>query len=138
MNQPLSNDILFHLGPVPVTQIVVVTWVVMGVLLLLAVVLRLRLRARQPGAVQQIAEAMREWLAKEIRNIIGRDPEPFIPLVASLFIFFLASNLLGLISSIVPSLTPPTANINTTAALAGVVFLAVPVFEQAQAAGAGQ
>ena len=70
---------------------------------------------------------MLNWLGNEIQGIIGRDPAPFIPLVATLFIFILVSNLLSLVSSLLP-IKPPTADINTTAALSTVVFLAVPFY----------
>jgi len=51
---------------------------------------------------------------------MGEHGRPFFPLIASLAIFVLVSNLSGLI----PGFYPPTANINTTAACAVVVFLA--------------
>jgi F-type H+-transporting ATPase subunit a len=127
-NNPMSNEIVFFIGPVEVTRVVVVTWIVMAAIFVVAGILRSRLRPTAPGRAQQVLEAMIDWLREEIRNIIGRDPTPFLPLVGSLFLFILTSNLLALISSAIPYLTPPTANINTTAALALVVFLAVPFY----------
>ena len=128
MGNPLENPVIFRLGPVPVSQIVMVTWGVMGAIILLALILRLRLRTRSPGKVQQVVEGMLDWLGDEIKGIIGREPEPFIPLVASLFIFVLVANLTSLVSPIVPGLKPPTSDFSTTAALATVVFLAVPFY----------
>ena len=128
MGDPIADRILFHLGPIPITQIIVVTWGVMGVLVLFAALVRSRLHERDPGKAQQIIEAMLNWLGDEIRGIIGRDPWPFIPLVASLFIFILASNLVSFFSSFYELLKPPTADISTTAALATVVFFAVPFY----------
>ena len=128
MASPLENVVLFELGPVPVTQIIVATWAVMAAVVVVAAVVRLRLRKTDPGKLQQVVEAMLEWLGSEIRAIIGRDAGPFIPLIASLFIFILASNFVSFISSFVEVLKPPTADIRTTAALATVVFLAVPFY----------
>ena len=128
MGNPLENPVIFRLGPVPVTQIVMVTWGIMGAIVLLALILRLSLRTRNPGKVQQVVEGMLDWLGDEIKGIIGREPEPFIPLVASLFIFVLVANLTSLVSPIVPGLKPPTSDFSTTAALATVVFLAVPFY----------
>jgi F-type H+-transporting ATPase subunit a len=125
---PVEDVVLFRLGPIPVTRIIVVTWGVMLGLVLFGAFVRLRLRQRSPGKAQQVIEAMLNWLADEIRGIIGREPGPFIPLVASLFIFILASNFVAFISSFFEMLKPPTADINTTAALATVVFLAVPFY----------
>lgn len=128
MTSPLENVELFRVGPVPVTQIIVVTWGVMAVLVVFAALVRLKLRKKSPGRAQQVVEAMLNWLGEEIRGIIGRDPWPFIPLVASLFIFILASNFVAFISSFFEMVKPPTADISTTAALASVVFLAVPFY----------
>jgi F-type H+-transporting ATPase subunit a len=128
LEQPVEDVVLFHVGPVPVTRIVVVTWGVMGALVLVAALVRLRLRRRDPGWVQQVVEAMLGWLQDEARAIIGRNPWPFIPLIASLFIFILTSNFVSFLSSFFVVLKPPTADINTTAALATVVFLAVPFY----------
>jgi F-type H+-transporting ATPase subunit a len=124
----MSNEILFLLGPVGVTRIVVVTWIVMAALVGAAALLRTRLRLHDVGSAQQVLEAVLAYLRHEIRSIIGRDPGPFLPLVASLFLFILTSNLLGLVSGTVPFLMPPTADINTTVALALVVFFAVPFY----------
>lgn len=126
--QPMQNEVLFHLGPAPVTKVVVVTWGVMGFLLLCALLLRLRLRRKDPGRAQQALEAALEWLAKDIRDIVGRDPAPFMPLIGSLFVFILGSNLSSYPLSFFTQVMPPTADINTTAALAAVVFLAVPAY----------
>ncbi len=128
MTSPLENVELFRVGPVPVTQIIVVTWGVMAVVVVFAALVRLKLRKKSPGRAQQVVEAMLNWLGEEIRGIIGRDPWPFVPLVASLFIFILASNLVAFISSFFEVVKPPTADISTTAALASVVFLAVPFY----------
>lgn len=128
MTDPIGNPIVFELGPVPITQVVVVTWVVMGLIILFAAFVRLRLKRRDPAMGQQIIEAMLDWLGDEIRGIIGREPRPFIPLIATLFIFILASNFVSFVSSFSSWIKPPTSDISTTAALATVVFLAVPFY----------
>jgi len=128
MSNPVEDVVVFDLGPIPVTRVIVVTWGVMGALLLVAAFVRLTMRKDNPGKIQQVVEAMLNWLGDEIRGIIGRESGPFIPLIATLFIFILASNFVSFISSFFTVLKPPTADINTTAALAIVVFLAVPFY----------
>jgi F-type H+-transporting ATPase subunit a len=54
---------------------------------------------------------------------MGEHGRPFFPLIATLAIFVLVSNLIGLI----PGFFPPTANINTTAACAVIVFISTHV-----------
>ena len=128
MTSPVENRILFHLGALPITQILMVSWAVMACVILAALYVRLRLSRNNPGKAQVAAEALVTWISDEIEGIVGRDPGPFIPLVASLFIFILASNFVTFISSFFEVVKPPTADITTTAALATIVFLAVPVY----------
>ena len=124
----MGSDLSFHIGPIPITMTLVSTWAVMAAVVGFAMVLRGRLRVKEPCKAQQVTEAMVTWLGDEIKGIISRDPAPFIPIVGSLFIFILVANLTSLVSSFVPGLKPPTADIATTAALATVVFFAVPVY----------
>jgi len=63
-------------------------------------------------------------MRSQIREVTEQDPDRYLPFVGSLFLFISVSNLL----EIVPGYRAPTGSINTTAALALVVFFAVPVF----------
>lgn len=128
MDEPVRQQVIFYIGRVGVTQVIVTTWGVMALLFIAAALIRMRLRLKNSGRVQEVVESMLSWLSDEIRSIIRRDPEPFLPLVASLFIFILFCNLTSLISSMVPGYSQPTADISTTGALATVVFLAVPFY----------
>lgn len=123
----MENPAVFTVLGIEVTTVTVITWIMMAVVFAFAAVVRLRLRASTPGKLQQVVEGMLSWLGDEVTNIVGRDPWPFIPLVASLFIFILVSNLSTLFFPFV-NMRPPTADINTTAALATIVFLAVPFY----------
>ena len=54
-----------------------------------------------------------------VTEIMGEKGKPYFPLIATLAFFIFVSNMLGLI----PGFMPPTANLNTTAACAVIVFL---------------
>lgn len=72
-----------------------------------------------PDGVQSFFELiiiMTEYFLKEI---VGEEGAIYLPLIASFAIFILFSNLLGSI----PGFTSPTATIDTTAALALLVFI---------------
>jgi F-type H+-transporting ATPase subunit a len=58
-----------------------------------------------------------------IDDVIGPDGRRFLPLIATLGLFILTGNLI----SLVPGLAGPTANLNTTAACALIVFFAYHV-----------
>jgi F-type H+-transporting ATPase subunit a len=116
---PLETHVLFRLGPAPVTAPVVTTW---GLMILLAGgswLLTRRLSPR-PGRMQAAAELVIETVAGQVRETIGEDPAPFLPLIATLFLFILAANW----SALIPGVEPPTAHVETDAALAFVVFVA--------------
>ena len=119
----LSPAPLFHLGPIGVTRTVADSVIVSGLLIALAVLVRLGLGHR-PSGWPVAAEMLVEHFEDLMRDMFGGDPRPYTPVVVTLALFIGTANLLGL----VPGLHAPTADLSTTAALAVVVFLAVPFF----------
>lgn len=74
---------------------------------------------------QNSLEVVIDYINGQIREISGGDrPEPYLPFIGTLFLFIATANLL----TILPGYVAPTASLSTTAALAIVVFLAVPIF----------
>lgn len=116
---PLSPDILFQIGSVPISRAVMTTWVIMGVMMVTLVAVN-RL-ARSDGALSTALEIVVTTLSRQIEDILGRNPKPFLPLLGSLFIFIVLANL----AAVFPGATPPTGHIETPAALALIVFLSV-------------
>jgi F-type H+-transporting ATPase subunit a len=120
---PLAPDIVFHLGPVPISRAVVTTWAIMA---LLAAVSWFGLRRPNVHAntLQTVLEILVQALQAQVQEIMRRDPWPYLPLLGTLFVFLVFANL----SAIVPGMKPPTGHIETPAALAGIVFLSVHFF----------
>jgi F-type H+-transporting ATPase subunit a len=120
MISPLSNPPLFHLGPLPVTEPVVATW---GIMLLLAgggALLTRRLRLA-PGRTQAALELIVDTVDSQIRETMRVAPGPYRAFIGTLFVFIFVANW----SSLLPGVAPPTAHLETDAALALLVFLAV-------------
>ncbi len=115
---PLAPDILFTLGPAPVSRAVVTTWAIMALLTAVAWAGGRRASAHA-GALQTTLEIVVETIEKQVGEIMRRDPWPYLPLLGSLFLFLVAANL----SAVIPGAKPPTGHIETPAALAVVVFL---------------
>jgi F-type H+-transporting ATPase subunit a len=120
---PLGPDILFQIGIVPISRAVVTTWAIMALLALVLIPL-MRRRPSGPTAMQTAMEIVVTAIAAQLREILGRDPWPFLPLLGSLFIFLVLANL----SAVIPGASPPTGHIETPAALAIIVFLSVHFF----------
>ena len=115
--------VLLQVGPVEITATVVYTLIASAAVVGFALLARWGLR-KGPAGWAVAAEFVVEHLEGVMRDMFGRDARPFVPLVVTLALFIGVANLLGLF----PGLKSPTADFSTTAALAVVVFLAVPVY----------
>ncbi len=120
---PLVPDILFSLGPVPISRAVVTTWAIMAILTTVAWLVLRRHRV-QAGTAQTVLEIVVETLNRQIEEIIQRNPWPYLPLLGTLFIFLVVANL----SATLPGTRPPTGHLETPAALAAIVFFSIHVF----------
>jgi F-type H+-transporting ATPase subunit a len=116
---PFNVETAFMLGPLAITWPVVVTWGIMAVLTAASFLMTRRLRLK-PGRAQAVLELIVSTLDSEIRATVEGDPARFRPLIGTLLIFILAANW----TSLVPGVEPPTAHLETDAALAAIVFFA--------------
>jgi F-type H+-transporting ATPase subunit a len=93
------------------------TWLVMIILTVVAFAAS-RNVALVPRGAQNVMEVVLEQFQSMIDDVMGPEGRPYLPLIATLGLFILTANLL----SLVPGAAGPTANLNTTAACALVVF----------------
>jgi F-type H+-transporting ATPase subunit a len=123
MQSPLTLNVVFQIGPVAVTTPVIATW---GIMLLLAggSWLLTRRLSLHPSRLQAGLELVVDTLEGQIRDTMRAEPAPFLPLIGTLFLFIFAANW----SSLIPGVEPPTAHLETDAALALIVFVAVAWF----------
>ncbi len=111
----LKSPIIINIHGIPIYW--TMTVIVMGLVLLAAFIVGRNLEV-VPNGLQSFFELifiMTEYFLKEI---IGEEGGIYLPIIASFAIFILFSNLIGSI----PGFTSPTATIDTTAALALIVF----------------
>jgi F-type H+-transporting ATPase subunit a len=111
---------VFRIGPVRITNTVVVTWAIMLALGLGAwfATRKLRLVAdRRQVAVEGIVAAIEE----AIRLVLPERAAMVLPLIGTLWVFVVVANLV----SVIPGVRSPTGDLSLTAALAILVFLAV-------------
>lgn len=109
----------FPEGTVLIPQPVSMVLVVMVILFTLAWVVRSKLSVDNPGNLQQTLEMVFEAVRGLMKDMIGPESDRYFPLLASLGLFILAANWLGMI----PGFVSPTANINCTAALGICSFI---------------
>ncbi len=113
---PLVLEALAPNVPVQVSY----TWLAMAILIGLSLIARLTLKKSAPTGVQNLMETIVGGLENYVEEIMGPEGKHYLTLIGTLFLFILVCNLQGLF----PGFDSPTANINTTLALALVSFTA--------------
>jgi F-type H+-transporting ATPase subunit a len=120
---------------IPITETVVVSWCVMGVIILGALILTRKLEFVPRGA-QTILEGAIEFLNNTARNYFGRRADAFAPYVGTIFLFLILANIIPALTPVSLSIAgrtfdplfeikPPTRDINLTAAMAILSILLV-------------
>lgn len=97
---------------------IVTTWVIIGVMALLAWLLSQRLSIK-PGLVQTAVEGIIASIENVIKEVAPQHVKSLMPFIGSLWIFLVIANLSGLI----PGVHAPTRDLSATSALAVIVFL---------------
>ncbi len=113
MKEPFEFFHSIHAIPLYVTH----GWLIMGFILAIAIVVRGAMELK-PGGLQNLVESFLDFFLELIEEAMGKYGRNVFPLIASLGLFILFGNFLGL----VPGFGAPTSNINTTLALALPVF----------------
>ena len=120
MISPLASTPLIHLGPMPITSGVVATWGIMLALTIGSVLVTRHLKLA-PSRTQTVIELVVETVDTQIRETMAVPPEPYRAFIGTLFVFIFVANW----CSLIPGVEPPTAHLETDAALALLVFVAV-------------
>ena len=115
---PFTTSVVFSIGPVPITRVVITTWGIVGVLAGTAAVATRHLSVEAPTRLQSTLEIVVETIAQQIRDTLRAPPDRYVPLLGTLFLFLAVANL----SAIVPGVESPTAHVETPAALAVIVL----------------
>jgi F-type H+-transporting ATPase subunit a len=112
-------------GPFQLSATLLFTWIVVAAMALTARLASRRLVAgARPPRWQSGLELLFEGMRRQLREIAQHDADRYLPFVGTLFLFIAVSNVL----TVVPGFAAPTASLSTTAALALLVFLAVPAY----------
>ena len=115
--EAIEHPPIFRLPGIP--DHVTYTWVVMVLLAVLTFVASRNLQL-VPRGLQNFLEVLLEQFQQMIDDVMGHEGRRYLPLIATLGLFILTANLMGL----VPGMAGVTSNLNTNAACALVVFIA--------------
>ncbi|HAT1847063.1 TPA: F0F1 ATP synthase subunit A [Legionella pneumophila] len=114
----------FSIGGLPITQSVLTTWFIMISLFIMAWSTTYKCSLLQPSTYQLLWEGVLSTMYDAIKEVLPNHVELIFPFVATLWIFILVSNLIG----VIPGFYSPTADLSVTASLAIITFLSVHWF----------
>ncbi|HFD2285072.1 MULTISPECIES: F0F1 ATP synthase subunit A [Legionella] len=112
------------MGGLPITQSVLTTWFIMISLFIMAWSTTYKCSLLQPSTYQLLWEGVLSTMYDAIKEVLPNHVELIFPFVATLWIFILVSNLIG----VIPGFYSPTADLSVTASLAIITFLSVHWF----------
>ncbi|MBP3380469.1 MAG: F0F1 ATP synthase subunit A [Ruminococcus sp.] len=118
-------------GGIPVPDSCVVTWIIIGVLIILSVIFTHGLK-KIPEGKQCLIEICIEKLNGFFLGILGPKGKKYLPILETLIIYIGFSNIIGIFGFV-----PPTKDINVTAALAGIAIILIQVTTIIERGGKG-
>jgi F-type H+-transporting ATPase subunit a len=123
----LSSDqqVFWRHGWLNLNATIVTTWIMMLGMAGAAKIMTRRLSPDGPVSRWQAAlEIIVTTITSQLEGVGLNHARKYLPFLGTLFLF-VATSCLG---TVIPGFDPPTSSLSTTAALAGCVFLAVPLF----------
>ncbi len=143
MGAALAAEPIFHLGNFPVTNTMLNAWIVTLILIIVAAVASRR-QSLAPKGIHNFFETVVVFMLDEMDKVTGdrRKTKLFFPLIATLFIFILLNNWIGLVPGtgtigfyeivhgeveLVPLFRPATSDLNLTLALAAFSVIIVQI-----------
>ena len=107
-------------GTIQITQTLIVSWLIVGIICVLAVWLGSGLKVSGISRKQAVAEMVYTALVNFVRGNMGPNFDRYIPLVGAIFISSIISNLISLLG-----IWSPTADLMTELAWGLVVFVLI-------------
>ena len=130
MHETIGEHPLWHLSFMPAgfntvhADTVTITWISMAIVLLAMGILARVHPVTKLSKRYTFMELIVTGISGQVETILGKNGLPFVPFIISLFLFIFVLNEIGLFPFVGKS---PTADINTTAALAIFVIVLIQI-----------
>lgn len=111
--EELTCEDVFTIGGIGISESVVVTWIIMAVVILAAILLTRNLKVENPGRGQLMLEYAVTYIQGIGEGIVGEEGKEYAAYLSSVLIYLGVANLIGILG-----FKPPTKDLNVTAALA--------------------
>ncbi len=128
--QELNCETVFTIpifGGIPITESVVVTWIIMAALVLASICLVRNLKVENVSRKQLVLESAIGGMQNFFEDILGKEGRRYIPYLMTVALYIGVANLIGILG-----FKPPTKDLNMTAALAimSIVLIEVAGFRK--------
>ena len=110
----------FMIGGFSIPESVVVTWGIMAVLTIVSFLLTRNLQVVPTTKRQIYVETAVSGLTGLLEGILGKEGKRYVPYLATVLLYLGISNVIGVFG-----ITPPTKDLNTTAALAIISIILI-------------
>lgn len=131
----LKAEEIWNVAGFPITNSLLMTWIVVGLLILFAILFRRSIKMI-PGKLQvgieMLFQGVLDYMSETLEN--EKLARRFFPLIMTIFLFVLVANELAFLPGIgsilvndIPLLRAPSADLNMTLALAAIAFLTIEI-----------
>ncbi|MBS5062981.1 MAG: F0F1 ATP synthase subunit A [Hungatella hathewayi] len=114
--EELNCNVVFTIplfGGIDVMESVVVTWIIMGILMAVSLLLVRGLKVRRIGKKQAALESAVSFIYQFFEDLLGKDGKAYIPYLITVVVYIGVANMIGLLG-----FKSPTKDLNVTATLA--------------------
>lgn len=91
----LAPEVIGHIGWFPITNTLLVSWMVMAILIVVSIITTFRLRV-VPSGMQNFMEMIIEGAYNMVSDLAGSRTKVFFPFVMTFFLYIILANWLGL------------------------------------------
>ncbi len=124
--EELSIETVFNIQigklNIPINESTVVSWIIIGVVLIICLILGTNLKVKNISKRQALSEFIVTKLEGFVGNMIGEEGKGYVPYLLAVFIFLVFSNTIGIFG-----FKPPTKDLNVTAGLAIMSIIVVQI-----------
>lgn len=101
MHVSLTAEKIFDLGPLPVTNALLTTWLVLMFVAIFAVIFRIRIK-KKPTGTQNVVELIIEGFHGIVESVTNnfKQARKFFPVIFTIFLFVLLNNWAGLLPGV--------------------------------------
>ncbi len=142
----LAPQTITHIGPLPITNTLITTWMVMAILIGLSFVATKKM-SMIPSGIQNFFEMVVEGMYNVSKDLAQDRAKYFFPFIMTFFLFIVAANWFGLLPGVmtitkevdghaVPLIRPMNTDLNMTLGLA-IVSVAITHFYAVKFLGVG-